>query len=124
MHSISIRRTVTVLHVRHLRQLDIHKPAYMGSVTLLAVRLHVGDYVSEYHHLRHHSGDIGADHGHGRADTAHRAHLLAPPLLIYIAGVKFEAGVGAHCSNGPSHDEHFLIVVSTTFWNKSWCRDL
>jgi hypothetical protein len=29
--------------VRHLRQLDIHKPAYMRSVTLLAVRLHVGD---------------------------------------------------------------------------------
>jgi hypothetical protein len=98
--------------VRHLRQLDIHKPAYMWSGTLLAVRLHVGDYVSEYHHLRHHSWDVGADHGRGRADAAHRAHLLAPPLLIYIAGVKLETGVGEHCSNGPSLDKHFLIAVT------------
>jgi hypothetical protein len=99
--------------VRHLRQLDIHKPAYMRSVTLLAVRLHVGDYVSEYLHLRHRSRDVGADHGRGRADAAH--HLLAPSLLIYIAGVKFEAGVGERCSNVPSLDELFLIVVSTIF---------
>jgi hypothetical protein len=78
--------------VRHLRQLDIHKPAYMWSVTLLAVRLHVGDYVSEYHHLHHHRWDVGADHGRGRADAAHCTCLLAPPLLIYIAGLKRELG--------------------------------
>jgi hypothetical protein len=74
-----------------------------------------GDYVSEYLHLRHRSRDVGADHGRGWADAAHCAHLLAPLLLIYIAGVKFEGRVGKRCSNGPSLDVLFLIVVSTIF---------
>jgi hypothetical protein len=99
--------------VRHLRQLNIHKLAYMRSVTLLAVCLHVGDYVSEYLHLCHRSRDVGANHGRGRANAAH--HLLALLLLIYIASVKFEARVREQCSNRPSLDELFLIVVSTIF---------
>jgi hypothetical protein len=99
--------------VRHLRQLDIHKLAYMQSVTLFAVRLHVSDYVSKYLHLCYRSWDVSADHSRGRANAAH--HLLALLLLIYIASVKFEARVRERCSNRPSLDELFLIVVSTIF---------
>jgi hypothetical protein len=99
--------------IRHLRQLDIHKPAYIWSVTLLVVHLYIGDYVSKYLHLRHHSWDVGANYGRGWANGAH--HLLAPLLLIYIASVKFEARVGERCSNVPSLNKLFLIIVSTIF---------